>query len=215
MGVYFILCRFSGRLLSWRGLQVFAFFRALAPAHMGMPMLSPQLPTMWLPAHTDSPTRAHHAHKVTHIRQPEIQPSTVVCWKDSTPNACAYHLAAQQPSVLARLAPTHLGPPPRRIHRPLSPRRKSRDRRRRSPCTCCAADHARRGRRRRSPCTCCAPARARRGRRPRSPCTCCAAARARRCCRRRSPCTCCAAARARTSFVPCHAFTRSDGALRL
>ena len=50
------------------------FFRALAPAHMGMPMLSPQLPTMWLPAHTDSPTRAHHAHKVTHIRQPEIQP---------------------------------------------------------------------------------------------------------------------------------------------
>eukprot|EP00964_Phaeocystis_antarctica_P077646 scaffold48220_cov31-Phaeocystis_antarctica.AAC.1 len=55
---------------------------------------------------------------------------------------------------------THLGPPPRRILRPLSPRGKSRDRRRRTPCIGCAAARARRCRRRRSPCTGCAAARA-------------------------------------------------------
>ena len=57
-----------------------------------------------------------------------------------TANACAYHhLAAREPNVLAPLGPTRLGPPPRRTLRPLSPQRKSRGRRRRSPCTCCAA----------------------------------------------------------------------------
>ena len=78
---------------------------------------------------------------------------TLVCWKVSRPNACAYHLAVvRKPSVLAPLGPTHLGPPPRRILRPLSPRRESRDRRRRTPCTGCAAAHARRGRCRRTSC---------------------------------------------------------------
>ena len=118
-------------------------------------------------------------------------------------NACAflYHRSACpcQPSVLAPLEPTHLGPPPRRVLRPLSPRRESRDRHRRTPCTCCAADRARRYCRRRIPCTGCAAARACRCRYHRSPCTCCAVARARRCRYRRSPCTGCASARARTS----------------
>ena len=89
-------------------------------------------------------------------------------------NACAYHSAAHKPNVLAPWGPTHLGPPPRRTLRPLSPRGTSRDRHRRSPCTCCAAARARRCHCRRSPCTCCAAARARRSRRRRSPCTCCA-----------------------------------------
>ena len=129
-----------------------------------------------------------------------------------TANACAYHhLAAREPNVLAPLGPTHLGPPPRRTLRPPSPRQESRDRRRRSPCSCCAADRARKYCRRRNPCSTCAPGRARRCCRRRSPCTGCAAARARRCHCRRSPCRCCAAARARrgrcrrTPCSPCAA----------
>ena len=132
-------------------------------------------------------------------------------------NACAYHLAAHQPRVLAPWGPTHLGPPPLRTLRPLSPRGRRNCRRRRSPCRCCAAARARRGYCRRpvlavvalppvlalvapSPVPCrdcsgsriCARCRC-------SPCTGCAAARARRSCCRRTPCSSSAAARARRS----------------
>ena len=65
-------------------------------------------------------------------------------WEFLCANACAYHLAACQPRVHAPWGATHLDPPPRRTLRPQSPGGKSRGRRRRSPCTRCAAARARR-----------------------------------------------------------------------
>ena len=79
-------------------------------------------------------------------------------------NACAYHHADQEPRVLALWGAAHVIRPRRllRLLRLLSPRGKSHDHHRRSPCTGCAAARARIGRCRRSPCTGYAAARARR-----------------------------------------------------
>ena len=138
-------------------------------------------------------------------------PDAIKAYNFTLTNACAYHLAARKPGVLVPLGPNHLGPPPRRARRPLSPQAKSRGRRRRTPCTGCAAAHARRycycrslctgalppmladaAAAALSPCTVASPARARRSCCRHNHCTGRVAGHARRRRCRRSPCTCCA-----------------------